>query len=338
LRLLFLGGAAILIGTGGLLAFFGSSSAVTVALPTKGTAAEVVYATGIVEPVQWAKVTPLMRQRIVELCRCEGKGVKKGEVLGRLDDAEALALLEQLRSRETLAKTEYERTAGLAAKGVSTQRTMDQVSHELKQAQDAVSGQSAKMEEFVLRAPMDGVVLRRDGEIGEVAEPGAVLFWVGQPAPLEVVADVNEEDILRVNLGMAVIIHADAYPNGDVDGMLVHITPKGDSVAKTYRVRIRLAEHSPLMVGMTVEANIVVRREADALLIPRASVTDNRVWLVENGRASPRPVTIGIRGTERVQVLSGIDLNTWIISPVLGGLTVGQRVQIKSGGSVEASP
>jgi multidrug efflux pump subunit AcrA (membrane-fusion protein) len=59
--------------------------------PVRGTAAEVVYATGTVEPDKWAKVIALQRKRIVALCDCEGKVVKKGDALGQLDDTEARA-------------------------------------------------------------------------------------------------------------------------------------------------------------------------------------------------------------------------------------------------------
>jgi membrane fusion protein (multidrug efflux system) len=64
----------------------GRGPEVTVAVPTRGTAVEIVYATGAVEPVRWAKVASLIRDRIVDLCYCEGKTVAKGDVLARLDD------------------------------------------------------------------------------------------------------------------------------------------------------------------------------------------------------------------------------------------------------------
>ena len=54
----------------------------------RGTAVEIVYATGAVEPVRWAKVASLIRDRIVDICDCEGKTVAKGDVLARLDDRE----------------------------------------------------------------------------------------------------------------------------------------------------------------------------------------------------------------------------------------------------------
>ena len=75
---------------------FGRGPEVAAVAPTRGTAVEIVYATGAVEPVRWAKVASLIRDRIVELCYCEGKTVAKGDVLARLDDREVRAQLQEL--------------------------------------------------------------------------------------------------------------------------------------------------------------------------------------------------------------------------------------------------
>ena len=71
-----------------------------------------------------------------------------------------------------------------------------------------------KLDDYTITAPMDGVVLRRDGEVGEIAEPGQILFRVGVPKPLQVVAEVNEEDIPRVAVGQTVLLRTDAFPAG----------------------------------------------------------------------------------------------------------------------------
>ena len=73
-------------------------TAVTVAKATRGGVAEIVYATGSVEPETWSRSTPLVRGRIIERCRCEGKRVKAGDILARLDDREAQATLNDLRA------------------------------------------------------------------------------------------------------------------------------------------------------------------------------------------------------------------------------------------------
>ena len=69
----------------------------------RGTAVEIVYATGAVEPVRWAKVTSLIRDRIVDICHCEGKAVAKDDVLARLDDREHAGGASELRAREDFA-------------------------------------------------------------------------------------------------------------------------------------------------------------------------------------------------------------------------------------------
>src|SRR5690606_34963964 len=184
---------------------------VTVATPTRGTAAEIVYGTGVVEPVRWAKVASIIRERIVDLCYCEGKTVAKGDVLARLDDREVRAQLQELRAREDFAKREMVRASSLKDRGVASTKAFERASADLRQLQALISVQLARLADYTILAPMDGVVLRRDGEIGEIAEIGQTLFRVGVPKPLQVVAEVNEEDIPRVAVGQTVLLRTDAF-------------------------------------------------------------------------------------------------------------------------------
>ena len=75
---------------------------------------------------------------------------------------------------------------------------------------------------------MDGVVLRRDGEIGEIAEVGQILFRVGVPKPLQVVAEVNEEDIPRVALGPEGAVPHRCVSDRQLEGTVSEITPMGE--------------------------------------------------------------------------------------------------------------
>src|SRR5262245_31064508 len=185
---------------------FGRGPEVTVTSPARGTAVEIVYATGAVEPVRWAKVASLIRARIVDLCYCESKTVAKGDVLARLDDKEVRAQLQELRAREDFAKRELSRSTELMGRGVTSIQAYERISMDLRAVQALISVQLEKLENYTIAAPMDGVVLRRDGEIGEIAEPGQILFRVGVPRPLQLVAEVNEEDIPRVSIGQQALL------------------------------------------------------------------------------------------------------------------------------------
>jgi RND family efflux transporter MFP subunit len=274
-------------------------------------------------------VASLIRDRIVDICLCEGKTVAKGDVLVRLDDREVRAQLQELKAREEFAKRELSRVTELLGKGVATTQAFERISTDLRQIQALVSVQLEKLEDYTIAAPMDGVVLRRDGEIGEIAEPGQVLFRVGVPKPLQVVAEVNEEDIPRVIVGQTVLLRTDAFAGRRLEGKVREITPMGDAVARTYRIRIALADDTPLIVGMSVEANVVTREKEQALLIPADAVQGNEVFVLEDGRARRRRIEIGIRGTRSVEVAAGLREGEAVVSPAPGDLADGRRVRVK---------
>ncbi|MCT7378447.1 efflux RND transporter periplasmic adaptor subunit [Chelativorans salis] len=303
---------------------------VSVVSPTRGDAAEIVYASGVVEPRRWAKVTPLVRERIVEQCDCEGSSVEKGDVLARLDTGEAEAALAELEARLSLAQGELRRLSVLAERNATSRQAVDRAQSEVSQLEALVAGQKARLESYVLRAPSAGVVLRQDGEVGEVADLGTVLFWVGDPSPLIVVANVNEEDIPRVEPGQRALLSSDAFRGQQLEAVVDSITPKGDPVSKTYRVRFRLPEDTPLMIGMSVDVNIIVGVSQDALLVPSVAVEGNRTFVVEEGEARLREVEIGIRGTEDVEVLSGLQENARVVSPYPQDLEDGARVTVSA--------
>ena len=311
----------------------GRGPEIAVAAPTRGTAAEIVYATGSVEPVRWAKVASLIRDRIVDLCLCEGKTVTKGDVLVRLDDKELRAQLQELKAREEFAKRELSRVTELLGRGVATTQAFERISSDLRQIQALISVHMEKLDDYTIVAPMDGLVLRRDGEIGEIAEPGQILFRVGVPKPLQVVAEVNEEDIPRVAVGQTVLLRTDAFAGRRLEGKVHEITPMGDPVARTYRIRIALPDDTPLRFGMSVEANVVASEKVGALLIPADAVQASHVFVIDGDRVRRRRVEIGIRGARSVEVLSGLGDNEMVASPAPPDLADGARVRIKQAGS-----
>jgi len=295
--------------------YFGRAIDVTAVAPFRGTAAEIVYATGAVEPLWWAKVTSLVRDRIIEICDCEGKEIKKGDVLVRLDDREVNAQLSELRAREEFLKRESARVTELIARNAATTQAFERARMELQQVQALILVQLQKIDDYAITAPMDGIVLRRDGQVGEIADVGQVLFRVGVPKPLQVVAEVNEEDIPRVKIGQTVLFRTDAFPERRLEGHVREITPMGDVVAKTYRIKIDLPEDTPLKPGMSVEANIITREQPNALLVPAEALDRNSVYIVTGGRLVKRELKIGIRGTRYVEVREGLSERDVVASP-----------------------
>jgi RND family efflux transporter MFP subunit len=307
---------------------YGRGTKVTAAAAARGTAVEIVYATGGVEPVRWARVASLIRDRIVDICDCEGKTVKKGDVLARLDDREVKAQLGDLKAREAFLKREMSRVSELITRGAATTQSFERASMDLQQVQAQITVQVEKIGDYTIVAPMDGVVLRRDGEIGEIAEAGQILYRVGVPKPLQVVAEVNEEDIPRVKIGMTALFRTDAFPDRRLEGKVTEITPMGEVAAKTFRVKMLLPDDTPLKPGMSVEANIITREKPNALLIPTDAVQGNAVFVLDGTTARKRDVKIGIRGTRAVEVLSGLADGERVAAPAVTGLVDGARIRV----------
>ena len=300
---------------------------ITVVRVSRGPAAEIVYATGSVEPETWSRSTPLVRGRIVERCRCEGKTVRRGDLLARLDDKEALATLNDLRALEDFQHREFERQAQLLARGVATSQAFQKAESDLARIRAQIAAQAQRLEYYKLVSPMDGTVLKEDGEVGDMVEPGTILYRIGLEKPLWVVAEVNEEDIPRVQVGQKALLRTDAFANQVLPGFVKQITPAGDPIAKTFRVRIGLPDDTPLRVGMSVEANIVSREKSDVILVPANAVVHNSLFTIENGRARLRKVEIGIRGTGFVEIIEGVTEGELVASPATTNIKNGSRIR-----------
>ena len=314
----------------GLFAYSKTRTTVTLERPVRGPAVEAVYATGTVEPVYWSKVAPVGTGRIAAILARDGDPVKKGAVLARLEDQDKSANVMQLAARRDFLKDELVRAQNLQRKGFFSTQALQRAASELKQAEAALAAAGKPLADTLLTAPLAGVVLRQDGETGETVLANQTLFWVGLAKPLRIVAEVDEEDIARVHPGQRVLIKADAFPGAVLEGRVTEITPKGDPINKSYRVRVSLPEETPLKVGMTTETNILVREESDALLVPAAAVSGGRLWVAENGRAKRLPVKTGTIGEKKAEILSGLKGDETVIANPPPELKEGDAVIHKS--------
>jgi RND family efflux transporter MFP subunit len=301
--------------------------AIAAARVSRGDAAEIVYATGAVEPETWSRTTPLVRGRIVQRCRCEGKLVKAGDILARLDDKEAQATLNDLRASEDFQRREFDRQTQLLARGATTSQAYQRAESDLARIQAQSAAQAQRLDYYKVVAPMDGTVLKEDGEIGDMVDPGTILYRIGLEKPLWVVADVNEEDIPRVQAGQKAMLRTDAFANQALTGYVKQITPAGDPISKTFRVRIGLPDDTPLRVGMSVEANIVSREKRDVIVVPANAVANNSLLIIEDGRARVRKVKIGIRGSGFVEILEGAAEGELVVSPATTNIKSGSRLR-----------
>ena len=301
---------------------------VTTSIANVAPVSEAVYGTGIVEPERWAKVVPLQRRRLVELCRCEGQVVRAGQVLGRQDDAEERSALDQMEINRGQLERDLARAEKDRDKNDATRTEYEQRWTKLEEAKSRIAAQKVHLASLLLKAPLDGMVLRRDGEVGEIAGPTDVLFWVGPPAPMQVVAEVNEEEINRIASGQKAFLRSEAFPGRALRANVSQITPKGDPTRKTFRVYLRLPQDTPLRIGMSVEVNIIFREKPSAIVVPAEAIAGDWVQMVDDGKVQRVPITVGIRGNRNTEIIGDVLKGTTVLSPARRDLADGARVRI----------
>lgn len=320
--LLFLGGAAALYGLWSWL----KPTTVEVTTPTRGPVVDAVYASGTVEPEVMYPVAPRVTARLTQLLADEGDVVAPGQVLGKLEAADLTANLMELKAREANAKAQFEREQRLLPQGGTSQAAFDTAQADYRAATQARKAAEAQVGFTQLTAMVTSTVVYRQGEVGELIPANTTVFWLAEPGNLRISVQVDEEDIPQVQLGQRVLMRSDAFPGKSFEGRVTSITPKGDAEARSFRVRVGLPSDIPFRIGMTVETNIILRTEDNALLIPTSAVSSGKVWKVVNGEAHQSVVTTGVLGPDKTEILGGVSPSDIIVVSPEADLENGQKL------------
>jgi RND family efflux transporter MFP subunit len=301
---------------------------VEAAAPKRGPAVQAVYGSGTVEASVMLPIAPKLMGRLEKLLADEGQAVRQGQVLAELDNRELSASVSEWEARLRFGEAQFRRASELYNSRTGTQTALDQARNEFDTAKAALDRAKRQLAEMTLTAPADGTIIRRDGEIGQLIKAGDAIFWLSCCAGLRITAEIDEEDINIVKPGQRVLIRADAFAERVFDGKVAEITPKGDPVARSFRVRIALPADTPLMIGMTTDCNVIVGERRDALLIPPNAVAEGKVWLVRDGKLVRRPVSLGVAGDRQVEVRSGLGATDLVVLNPGTGLREGRAVRV----------
>jgi RND family efflux transporter MFP subunit len=303
--------------------------AVTGTKPTRGAVADVVYATGFVEPRRPVDVSSRVTAPVTAVLADEGDRVYRGQALATLDAEDQRHTIAQLSADRVNAEQNERRELALFKDGWLTKAARDQAVAAANAAQAGEAAARAKLDQFTIRSGISGVVLRRDVEPGDLASAAKTLFEIGDPGQLRVTATVDERDIPLVRAGSQVMMSTEAYPGRVFRGSVYEITPGGDPDQRAFRVRIRPDAGSNLPVGLTLEVNILAAQRQNALLVPADAIREHSVWIVDDGRTKRIPVQIGIRASDRTEVVGGLADGACIVADPAPTIKEGQRVTVK---------
>ena len=181
-------------------------------------------------------------------------------------------------------------------------------------AASAVDAARARLAQAVLRAPADAQVLARNVEPGQIVQPGKSLLTLALAGPTRLVAQVDERFLDQLAVGQVAMAVADAYPGQRFAARVLSIAPIVDAQRGAIEVKFALSEPLPtfLRQDMTLSVEVETARRASALAVPVAALAPPvdgagaSVRVVADGRVVARPVTLGLRTLDAVEVTAGL--------------------------------
>ena len=274
--------------------------------------------------------------------------------------------LAQAQATRANARAQHERSRDLAARGFvgkaqldDAQRALDVAESQVRTAQlqleAAQPGGSdtalartaldqaraservalAKLGHTVMKAPLDGTLIARSVERGDVVQPGKTLMVLSVAGRTLLTVQIDEKNLRHLKPGQRAFAAADAYPGQRFPAELVYINPGIDAQRGSVQVKLAVAEPPAfLRQDMTVSVDIEVARHAGALSVTTEAVHDAAsaapwVMLVTDGRARRRAVRLGIRGDSRVEVAEGLAEGDLVLPA--SGVQVAEGARVRAG-------
>jgi RND family efflux transporter MFP subunit len=237
------------------------------------------------------------------------------------------------------AKLEYDRQSQLRAKQVVSESTLDQSRESLQvaEAEEARAAaavteaqkqvvaaertldyQNAKLADASIYSPFDGLITRRDRDLGDIVVPGASIFQLISTKDIWVSAWVDESFMAAVKPGQKARIVFRSEPGKDYAGPVIRVSPEVDRETREFLVDVA-PEKLPQRwaVGQRAEVFIVTGRKDNVVRIPSKMIRwrDGRagVMVNEGGKAGWRDLELGMMGKEFVEVAGGLAANDTVI-------------------------
>jgi RND family efflux transporter MFP subunit len=358
--------AAVVIAIAAAFAWRGANApavvdvaTVTTAYPSQGFT--LLNATGRVVAQRKAAVSTKATGRLEWLGVQEGSRVKAGEVIARLESLDvaaardsslaavnaARANLEQGEAERRDAEAALKRAEDLFARKFIAESALDtaRARHEkavatvaslkaaIGVAEANARSASVTVEQTLIRAPFDGIVLTKNANVGDIITPfssatdskGAVVNMADMDT-LEVEADVSEASISKIRVGLPAEIQLDAYPDLRLAGEVSRVVPTVDRAKATLLVKVAFREKDP---------RALPDMSAKVAFLERAPAADERKAVT-----AIRPEAVVKRGEKSVAFVLGKD-NVVKEVPVTVSRKLGELLEVtgvKAGDKVALSP
>ncbi len=284
---------------------------------------QTVSITGKIEAQNSANLTFQSLETLSAIYVKVGDIVKKGQVIACIDEQKLQASYRQAQQDFTAAKA--------ASQQYYDDHNNDTESNAEKVERTAIDAAQNKAYDQILKvqhdlnnsclyAPLEGVITRVDADTPGVNVNSTTVFTVTDPNGLDFAMDVDEADIGKISQGELVDLNLDTYPDENIKlhvnsiDFVTHTTSTGGNA---YTVKANLnADNSEFKyrVGMSGNAEIIVKEVKNVLTIPLSSFLDDKtVYVKKNGKYVKTTVKPGLQSDTESEIKEGLNLNDEVV-------------------------
>jgi HlyD family secretion protein len=244
--------------------------------------------------------------------------------------AKAQADLARAEATRDVAKLELTRTENLVASGVMSQAALDAAKERALRteaeaaaaraaiaqsrgayvvAKESVAVQVQQVSDGVLRSPVDGIVVKRHHEVGDVVGMGTPVYTVASTRKIWARVWVDEMALPRLREGAEARVLLRGDESNPLRAKLDRVSPEADRQTHEVLVDLELVDRpARLVFGQRAEALILLDERSGVTRAPRTAcdASVGKCWLAEGGRISEALVGFGLVGRDYVEVVEGL--------------------------------
>ena len=290
--------------------------------------------------LQTVDVAPRTGGRLLSVSVQLGDPVRRGQQIAKLEDRELAEQVNQaeasmevskatIRQREAdlkVAELNFDRSKNLFERQLLAKQALDDAESrymaavaQLDLAKAQQSQNEARLQELkfnlqntVIASPVEGFIGKRNVDAGAMVNTNTAIASVVDISRLKLIVNVVEKDLRMVTAGDVGIVEVDAYPGETFKGRIARVAPVLDPATRTASIEIEIpnSDHR-LKPGMYARITLTIEERTNTLLAPKSAVIDfenkRGVWVPnDQKRAAFVPVTLGIEGTDEIEILAGL--------------------------------
>ncbi len=279
---------------------------------------DIVEALGTARARESVTLTPRVSDTVREVHFDDGDIVKAGQVLVVLEDIEEKAQLQEAEANLREAERSFQRIKNLVDQGNASPAALDTERRRLDEARFRVEASAARLADQRIKAPFDGLLGLRQVSEGSLITPNTPITTIDAIDTIKLDFSVPERFIATLRAGQQVEAKVSAYPDRLFKGVVSTVDSRIDPVTRSVIVRAEIPnDDNALRPGLLMRVE-VINRSWQAIGVPEESVVPTGgktyVFVVKNGDAERREVTLGLRRPGYVEVTSGLEAGERVVT------------------------